>query len=335
MEKELIKSSLSNVTLSAEPGKMIITGCVAKIGEASTGAPCGAMGRKVVFTEESIAKCGKTFEGMPLNCTFPEPYTDYSYEGVFTGHGDTNIGFLRKVKAKGNDLIAEMVIWKDKFPEQANLFVYAMDALGFSCEWYNTATHDEVVGKETYTYIDEFEGAGCAILWKDAAAFNQTFIEKLAASKEQERNDDSMTNEEKQELIKEMVSAMSEVVDTKVKEVMEKVEANKVDIAPLQEKVELISAEIEKNGKAFEDYVLAQVEKEQAKVEAAKEVEVEQEEKIEASVEEKKDIPVPTAVQHIEPNPNVGDKVSELDKIYASDKMSPIEKLRAITKARM
>ena len=39
MKKSKINASLSEVTLSAEPNKMLITGCVATIGKASTGSP--------------------------------------------------------------------------------------------------------------------------------------------------------------------------------------------------------------------------------------------------------------------------------------------------------
>lgn len=335
---------------------MIVSGCIAKIGEPSTGSPCGANGNKVVFTSESIANCGKTFEGMPLNCTFPTDYRDTAYgDNVFTGHGDMNIGFIRKIKAVGNDLMAEIVIWKERFPAEAELILLAMDSLGFSCEWYNDATHEDMINREKVTVIDAFSGVGCALLFSNGAAFSQTYIEKIAASKEKiettndkadERVDNDMTKEELQEVLKAAFDAFEAKMD-------EKVEASKVDLAPIMEKVDSLvekveanRAEVEKNGKAFEDYVLAQVEKEQeqAKVEAenvdAKKVEASVEEekleaKVEASVEDVKDIPMPSAVQHVEPNPNVGDTVNDMEKIYANKEMSNIEKLRAISKARL
>ena len=67
-----MKSSLTEVTMSSELGKMVINGCITKIGKASTGAPCGTDGKLAVFTAESIKKCADTFVGMPLNCTYPD-----------------------------------------------------------------------------------------------------------------------------------------------------------------------------------------------------------------------------------------------------------------------
>ena len=106
---------MTDITMSSELGKMVINGCITKINKASTGAPCGADGKLAVFTSESIKKCADTFVGMPLNCTYPEGFFADGTD-LFTGHGETNIGYIRSVEAKGDDLMAELVIWKDKFP---------------------------------------------------------------------------------------------------------------------------------------------------------------------------------------------------------------------------
>lgn len=316
---------------------MVITGCIAVVGEPSTGSPCGA-GSKVIFTPESIEKCAKTFVGMPVNCTFPE---SFSYiDGILDGHGDTNIGFIRKVNAKNNELLAEIVIWKDKFPRQADLIRLGVDSLGFSCEWYNLQTHGGLVDRENVTFIDEFEGVGCAILWKDAAAFSQTYIEKLAACKEERI--DTMANEE----IKTIVSEMGEMISAKISEFsaqLEEIKASRVDLAPIEAKVEALTAEMEKSNKAFEEYVTAQVEaqakaEEAAKVQAQAELEEQKkEEEVITASQEVEDVvpPQPTMAQHVEANPTMNDSKEELDKIYASKEMSPLDKLRAIAKARI
>ena len=116
-DKEILKCGLSDIKVSSEPNKMVIEGCITKIGEPSTGSPCGADGRLVVFTEDSVKQCGNSFVGMPLNCTFPDGFWGGFGSEVFTGHGDTNIGYIRKVKAVDNNLMAEIVVWKEKFPE--------------------------------------------------------------------------------------------------------------------------------------------------------------------------------------------------------------------------
>ena len=110
MKKSKINASLSEVTLSAEPNKMLITGCVATIGKASTGSPCGADGKLVAFTKEAVESCGKSFEGMPLNCTYPDGWFAEGTD-LFTNHGTTNIGYIRKVYPHDDNLMAEVVVW--------------------------------------------------------------------------------------------------------------------------------------------------------------------------------------------------------------------------------
>ena len=201
-----MKSSMTDVKMSSEFGKMIINGCITKIGKASTGAPCGTDGKLAVFSAESIKKCADSFVGMPLNCTYPEGFFADGAD-LFTNHGDTNIGYIRSVEAKDDNLMAEMVIWKDKFPEEAFMIVNGADSLGFSVEWYPTQTHED----DENIYMDEFQGAGCAILWKNCAAFSDTFIETLAASREKKnRSDSSMNEQEKKEIIDSIMAGLDE-----------------------------------------------------------------------------------------------------------------------------
>lgn len=221
---------MTDVTMSSEFGKMIISGCITKINKASTGAPCGADGKLAVFTSESIKKCADTFVGMPLNCTYPEGFFADGTD-LFTGHGETNIGYIRSVKAEGDNLMAEMVIWKDKFPEEAFMIVNGADSLGFSVEWYPTKTHED----EDKVFMDEFQGAGCAILWKNCAAFSDTFIETLAASMEKKnRSDKKMNEQEKKEIIDSIMTGL----DEKLKDYEKKIEEIKADVEKAKDKVE-------------------------------------------------------------------------------------------------
>lgn len=328
MEKSKINASLSEVTLSAEPNKMLITGCVATIGKASTGSPCGADGKLVAFTKEAVESCGKSFEGMPLNCTYPDGWFAEGTD-LFTNHGTTNIGFIRKVYAQEDNLMAEIVIWKEKFPDEAYMIVNGMNALGFSLEWYATATHEQ----DDVVYMDEFEGCGCAILWQNCAAFSDTFIEKLAAAKAKESESDvEMTKEEKEALVKGISASVVESMEERLKSI-EGAQAE-------------LKAAVDKSGEA--DKAIAEmkaaVDKAQAEVDALKEAaekaaEESQEdaegdgEQVQASAD---NIPAPKAGQGIVPNPNVGesDKAGKMAEINASA-MNPMDKLREITKLRM
>lgn len=294
---------MTDITMSSELGKMVINGCITKINKASTGAPCGADGKLAVFTSESIKKCADTFVGMPLNCTYPEGFFADGTD-LFTGHGETNIGYIRSVEAKGDDLMAELVIWKDKFPEEAFMIVNGADSLGFSVEWYATKTHED----EDKVFMDEFQGAGCAILWKNCAAFSDTFIETLAASMEKKnRSDKKMNEQEKKEIIDSIMAGL----DEKLKDYEKKIEEIKAS-------VDNVKGEVEESVKASIEEIKADVEKAKDTVEASKEVPAPETQKIasnpfEASKEETKE--------------------EKIEKINASD-MSLAEKLRAITKVR-
>lgn len=294
---------MTDITMSSELGKMVINGCITKINKASTGAPCGADGKLAVFTSESIKKCADTFVGMPLNCTYPEGFFADGTD-LFTGHGETNIGYIRSVEAKGDDLMAELVIWKDKFPEEAFMIVNGADSLGFSVEWYATKTHED----EDKVFMDEFQGAGCAILWKNCAAFSDTFIETLAASMEKKnRSDKKMNEQEKKEIIDSIMAGL----DEKLKDYEKKIEEIKAS-------VDNVKGEVEESVKASIEEIKADVEKAKDAVEASKEV------------------PAPET-QKIAPNPFEVDKEEtkedKIAKINASD-MSLAEKLREITKVR-
>ncbi len=331
MKTSKINASLSEVTLSAEPNKMLITGCVATIGKASTGSPCGADGKLVAFTKEAVESCGKSFEGMPLNCTYPDGWFAEGTD-LFTNHGTTNIGYIRKVYPQDDNLMAEIVVWKEKFPDEAYMILNGMNALGFSLEWYATATHEQ----DDVVYMDEFEGCGCAILWQNCAAFSDTFIEKLAAAKEKKVSDVEMTKEEKEALVKEISASVAESMEERLKGI-EDTQAE-------------LKAAIDKSGdadKAIAD-MKAAVDKAQAEVDALKEAAEKAAEESKSDAEDEptdgegefeasaEEIPAPKAGQGIVPNPNLdkGDKDAKMAEINASA-MNPLDKLREITKLRM
>lgn len=302
--------------MSNEAHKMIISGCITKIGEASTGSPCGADGRFVVFTQDAAKKCASTFIGMPLNCTYPDGWFSDGTE-LFTGHGDTNIGYIRNVSIDGDNLMAEMVVWKDKFSDEAWMIFNGADALGFSVEWYPTVTHVE----DDTEYMDEFEGCGCAILWKNVAAFSQTFIDKIAAA----RSDVEMTEKEKQEFT-ELINASIDSKFAEVKASIDEIKASKESIEASIEEIKAKPVEMPEDIKASIEELKASVEEVKTKSEADIA-------ELKASNETPK-IPQPKTGQHVEDNPVMAsDNKDEIAKINASA-MSPLEKLKEIAKIR-
>ena len=322
-DENKISASLTNVTLSNEANKMIINGCIAFIDRPTDGAPCGSDGMNMVLTAEAVEACGKTFKDMPVNCVMADDFFDLPQE-IFAGHGGSNIGFMRKIKSQEDRIMAEIVIWKDNLPWGfADLILNAVDSLGFSIEMYATRTHDDI--PHNIRYVDEFEGVGVALMWSNAAAFSDTFIEKIAAMKAK-RGELEMTKEEIEALVKSSIEAAMATQTDKLTEInasIEKLKAsaeNAEKIGEMSQKVEQIMAEAEATANALkemDDKITAQAEKIKASV---------------APV-----IPEPKT-QAPAPNPNVGtpeksynEKVAEIN----ASSMSQLDKLKAITKIRV
>ena len=312
---------------------MVITGCIATIGKASSGSPCGAGGKRVAFTQESVEACAQSFVGMPLNCVYPDWYEDT--DELFTNHGNVNIGYIREVHAEGENLMAEIVVWKEKYPDEAYMILNGAGSLGFSLEWYATATHED----EEIIYMDKFEGCGCAILWQNCAAFSDTFIEKLAAAKAN-RSDVEMTKEEKDALVKEIAASVAESMEERIKGIEEvqgeikaslEAQVSKEDLDAIKASIDEVKAAAEQ-AKSDVDAIKAAAD-EKGEDEPEDGEEGKEPEPLKASNEE---IPTPKAGQHVAGNPLVGndDRETKLAEIKASA-MNPMDKLREITKLRM
>lgn len=332
---EKIKASLSNVTLSKEKNLMIINGCIAKIGEPSTGAPCGSGGYNVCFTQESVDACGKSFVGMPVNCVLPAGIWGdgadecYAPEEVLSGHGDTIIGFVRKCKAQDDNIMAEIVMWKDKYPWLAELTVNAMDSLGFSVEMYPTKVHND--DKNNIQYIDEFEGVGCAMLWSNVAAFSQTFIDKIAAMRSDNNMDEKMKNEIAEQVkasVAESAEQIKVAMDETIKNLAETVASISATLDGIVKAQAEPEAPAEEPEAPVEEPVKASDETEQTIADLKATVEA-----LKASIE-KPSIPEPKTGQKAQANPNLdapSDKAERIKQINASS-MSAMEKLRAIAR---
>lgn len=343
MSKEKMQCSLSNITLSTEPCKMIITGSITKIGVPSDGSPCGAQGKRTVFTQESINECAQTFVGMPLNCYLPDDWWGEPTD-IFTDHGDTNIGYIRAIEQRGEDLMAEIVVWKENFWRESMLIMDAMDALGFSVEWFTTSKHED----DECVYIDKFEGAGCAILWQNRAAYKNTFIEKLAA-KNNNRSDADMTEKEMKELVGKVADVVKASMDERLKTIEDAQMAmtktleglNSAGDNSLSESINAIKETVDAI-KAAQEENKATVEANKADIEAIKA-------SMEQTADEDSDVgdepnkasadeptPAPKSGQQVVDNPLNGadDKAARLEKITASN-MSLADKLKEITKVRM
>lgn len=274
--------SMSQIKFSVSPqhcNKMLWEGCITKLGKASDGAPGGADGHRIIITMESAQANHKTFEGMPLNCTFAEGFFGGG-EDVFTGHGDLIIGYIERAWIEGDSLMASGYIWKNNFPEVAFQTMNAKNSLGFSVEMYVEAHKDE---GDDFTYIDSFTGTGCAMLFSECAAFGETYIKQLVAQRE--KGVMKMNKEELQALlaasIDAAVSKVSDAMELKfsdalakfsdlsnaVAEVSGKFDAQKEEIT--NETIDNLKAELEKV-KASVETIKSEKEALQTELDAAK-----------------------------------------------------------------
>ena len=318
-----LKFSLSET----HPNKMIIEGCITKIAQASTAAPCGSDGKKIVFTKEAIDKCYKTYEMMPVNCTFPADFDWSPGTEVLTGHGSTNIGVMEKVWPEGEDLMAKVVVWKALFPDISFMTVNAKDSLGFSIECYPDKTHESP--EDGFMYIDEFTGLGCAMLFKNTAAFSGTYIRELVASlnKPKVKVEDNMNEEQ----MKALLAGLLDNFKTELKASVESMES-KVDTMITE-----VKAEVDKANKQVEDLAVSLAEtKEELKATKVEPV-IEPVVVAAAAVVQPPAPAVLAAGQVVVPNGDFAkpedDFEKKLQEINAST-MTPLDKCKAITRLR-
>ena len=330
MKLSLGMSKLKFSLSENHPNKMIIEGCITNIGQPSTAPPYGSDGKRIVFTKEAVQKNHKTFNLMPINCTFPEGWEWSPGTEVFTGHGSINIGVIEDTWEEGSDLMARIIVWKALFPDVSFMAINGQSALGFSIECFANESHSDDAA-DGFLYIDDFTGLGCAMLWKNTAAFQGTYIRELVASLQKTKENDRMgiTKEELEvmfsNLLAQFEGKLTDVkngVDTAVSEVKASVETM----------ISEVKAEVDKTNTQVGE-LTATVAEGKTVVTASIDPVV-----IESEVEHKAPAPtVLSAGQTIIPNkdvtPSAGDFDAKLQEINASS-MTPLEKCKAITKLR-
>ena len=215
------KSSAESIEIESSTNKMYLIGCIATIDEASEGSPCGADGKKIILSSKNADKCIKSFKGQPMNCLF-ENWGCVSE--VFTGHGNQYwgmyFGYIEDAWQEDKKLMAKIVVWKNTFPELASTILNAQRSLGFSIEIYPTQLYENEEGNMV---IDEWEAFGCALLWRNCAAFGEeTYIEKLVASLQKSKDekkgmgDANMTDEQLESAVSKITAKLEKTIDEKI-----------------------------------------------------------------------------------------------------------------------
>lgn len=195
-------------------------GAVTKIGVPSDGVPCGAE-YPVVFTKEAVEASYQTLNNTPLNCVWPEWWG--SPEWLLTGHDPRFvIGSVLDTWIDGEYLMAKGVIYKDNFRDVATMIRNAKDALGFSVE----VNVRKIETKEDLEYASDIEFMGLCVCFSNVAAFSDTFITQLAASKKKKEGD--ILDENK---LAEIISKIACSVEEKLKPIEDEVAKIKAEKA--------------------------------------------------------------------------------------------------------
>ena len=228
--------------------------------------------------------------------------------------------------------MAEIVMWKEKYPWLAELTVNTMDSLGFSVEMYPTKVHND--DKNNIQYIDEFEGVGCAMLWSNVAAFSQTFIDKIAAMRSDNNMDEKMKNEIAEQVkasVAESAEQIKVAIDETIKNLAETVASISATLDGIVKAQAEPEAPVEEPEAPVEEPVKASNETEQEIAKLKETVEA-----LKASIE-KPNIHEPKTGKKAQVTPNLDaqlDKAEKLKQIKASS-MYEMEKLSYIASLKL
>ena len=176
-----------------------------------------------------------TMNLMGINCVWNK--WD-SPEWQFYGHDPRNkIGVVENTYIDGNQLKIDGIIYKQDFYDISQFIRNTMDSMGFSIE----ASFNDFEETEEGVIIRDVEFTGVSMLFKNCAAYSDTYIEKLSASK---KDKEIMTQEERNTFMEEVTNS----VMAKINEVKEQ-EKQASELETLKAQIETLQA----SNKALEE----------------------------------------------------------------------------------
>lgn len=261
-KKELKLSSTDvQVSLTSEqhPNKLKFTATFALIDSPSDGTPYGAE-EPVFISMDEAQKSIDSMNLMGIDCTWDEWWPEY----CLTGHDTRNkIGVVEKAYIEGKEMKIDGLIYSSDFDDIAFFIKNATPALGFSMECFAQSTLED----DGYEHLHGITFTGVAILFSNLAAFEDTYLEYVAAKK---KGNNELTKEEMEQLM----ASFEKIVDDK----LAKVEASKSEPAKV-EGLDEMKSEMEEMKK--------QLEASKAEVDKAKTENAEAMEKVKAEYEQK------------------------------------------------
>lgn len=227
-QKVFLQANAISVTLdNLHPNAMRFTGTCMFLNTPSDYTPNG-VDRPVVLSSDEAEKCASTMNLMGINCDYdPWLFPDE----LMTAHNRRNkIGVVEKCWVDGDELKFTGIMYKNDFPDIADFIKKTVDSLGFSVEaMFNLREHED------YIEMADVEFTGVAMLFKNAAAYQNTYIAEIAAKAAKGKQ---MEKQEIQNLIEETIKAQ---LEANAKAEQAKVEAQ--ELATAKAEVERLTAE--------------------------------------------------------------------------------------------
>ena len=263
-----------SVKTESHSNKMRFTATVMYLDQYSDGVPGGTVWDKILLEKSECEKALDTMNLMGINCVWNEWSTA---DWQFYGHDPRNkIGVVEKTYIEGNELKIDGIIYKNDFQDISRFIKNIMDSIGFSIE----ASFNDWEETEEGVIIRDVEFTGVSMLFKNYAAYSDTYIETLSASKKEE----IMTQEERNTFMEEVTNSIM----AKINEAQEQ-EKQASELEALKAQIETLQAsnkalEEENNGlKANAKTVDAESKEEPSKEKEEGEKEEEPKEDVKAS----------------------------------------------------
>lgn len=216
-----------SVKTESHSNKMKFTATVMYLDQYSDGVPDGSVWDKILLEKSECEKSLETMNLMGINCVWNK--WD-SPEWQFYGHDPRNkIGVVENTYIDGNQLKIDGIIYKQDFYDISQFIRNTMDSMGFSIE----ASFNDWEETEEGVIIRDVEFTGVSMLFKNCAAYSDTYIETLSASK---KDKEIMTQEERNTFMEEVTnSIMAKINEAKEQEKQaSELEALKAQIETLQ-----------------------------------------------------------------------------------------------------
>ena len=216
-----------SVKTESHSNKMKFTATVMYLDQYSDGVPDGTVWDKILLEKSECEKSLETMNLMGINCVWNK--WD-SPEWQFYGHDPRNkIGVVENTYIDGNQLKIDGIIYKQDFCDISQFIRNTMDSMGFSIE----ASFNDWEETEDGVIIRDVEFTGVSMLFKNYAAYSDTYIETLSASK---KDKEIMTQEERNTFMEEVTnSIMAKINEVKEQEKQaSELEALKAQIETLQ-----------------------------------------------------------------------------------------------------